>query len=202
MTLFMLNCCTWGGGPWMVQLQSTAVWLRALLLRMGFSGWVPLVWWWDRAVGLSPILVWAHTATSYTVPAVRLVAAAQIRLNVYRNSPNVSYIWIKKKIPCKQYLWVSSLWLCSSCSPWRGSQTARRKSPRTVSPLRDMRGPTVRFIYTDTLARGRGVRRQKLLPHTGSWSWMKGWWSRGLCCQRSQREEAELQHRKRLVRVD
>lgn len=68
---------------------------------------------------------------------------------------------LKRKIPCKQYLWVSSLWLCSSCSPWRGSQTARRKSPRTVSPLRDTRGPTVRFIPTDTNWGGGGVSEDR-----------------------------------------
>lgn len=34
------------------------------------------------------------------------------------------------------------------------------------------------------------------LPRTGSWSWMKGSWSRRWCCQRSQREEEELQQRK------
>lgn len=67
-------CFTSAGGPLMVQLQSTAVWFRARALRRGRSGCMPLVWWWDRAVGLSPILVWAHTATSYNVPAVRFVA--------------------------------------------------------------------------------------------------------------------------------
>src|SRR4029434_5269804 len=56
------------------QLQSTALWLSARALRSGAYGWAPAVCWRNRAMGLSPSRVWAHTTTSYTVPAVRFDA--------------------------------------------------------------------------------------------------------------------------------
>ncbi len=88
-------CCTWAGASLMVQLQSTAVWLRARALRRSRSGWVPMVWWWDRAVGLSPILVWAHTATSYTVPAVRFVAGNRQHTLTCYFQINTCNTWLK-----------------------------------------------------------------------------------------------------------
>lgn len=55
--------------------------------------------------------------------------------------------WIKIKTESHQHLWVSSLWLCSSGSPWRGCRTARRKSPRTVSPSGDTRFKSQDWLF-------------------------------------------------------
>ena len=148
-------CCTCAGGPLMVQLQSTAVWLRALALSRGLSGWGPAVWWWDKAVGLSPILVWAHTATSYTVPAVKFVAGnRQHTLSKWtdmmigsriRWSQRPQIPW-ERHITHKQYLWECPLWQCSSCSPWRVCQTARTEPRCTVWPWRNTGDPSVFFV--------------------------------------------------------
>lgn len=45
------------------------------------------------------------------------------------------------------------------------------------------------------------VLEKENLPHTGSWSWRRGSWSCWWCCQRSQRVEAELQHRNNKIYI-